>query len=59
LEYLLDDRHRPLYLILSSSILLRGHWNISWMTVTDHLSNIMVCGGHPGDIPMSSEEDRG
>jgi hypothetical protein len=19
-----------------SSILLRGHWNISWMTVTDH-----------------------
>jgi uncharacterized protein YndB with AHSA1/START domain len=38
LEYLLDDRHIPLYLILS---------------------NIMVCDGHPGDIPMSSEEDRG
>jgi hypothetical protein len=23
------------------------------------VSNIMVCGGHPGDIPMSSEEDGG
>jgi hypothetical protein len=22
-------------------------------------SFIMVCGGHPGNIPMSSEEDRG
>jgi hypothetical protein len=53
LEYLLDDHHMPLYLILSSSILLRGHWNISW------ISNIMVCDGHPGDIPMSSEEDGG
>jgi hypothetical protein len=52
LEYLLDDRHRPLYLILSSSILLRGHWRM-------RVSNIMVCGGHPRDIPMSSEEDGG
>jgi hypothetical protein len=35
LEYLLDDHHMPLYLILSSSILLRGHWNISWMTIQE------------------------
>jgi hypothetical protein len=37
LEYLLDDHHRPLYLILSSSILLRGHWNISWMTADESI----------------------